>query len=378
MRIAVNTRLLLPGKMDGIGWFAYETMRRIVKAHPEHDFYFLFDRKPDPQYFFAPNVHPLVLCPRARHPILWYLFFDWSVPYILRRYKIDLFVSPDGWMSLRTKVPTLTVIHDLNFEHATDYLRPSHQRYMTYFFPRFARRADRIATVSQYSKEDIATTYNINKDKIDVVYDGSHSNYHPIETPQQEAIRAKYTDSNPYFIFVGTISKRKNLTNTLLAFDKLKESRPDRREKLVVVGSRFWWQDELKEAYDNMKHQSDVVFIGWTSAEELSLLLGSSIGLVFCSFFEGFGIPILEAFHAEVPVVTSNNTSIPEVAGDAALLVDPYDVDQMCHAMQQIADDKALADTLVERGRKQRTLFSWDRTATLLWDSITKTLPSHA
>lgn len=378
MRIAVNTRLLLPGRMDGIGWFAYETMRRIVKAHPEHDFYFLFDRKPDPQYFFAPNVHPLVLCPQARHPILWYLFFDWSVPYILRRYKIDLFVSPDGWMSLRTKVPTLTVIHDLNFEHATDYLRPSHQRYMTYFFPRFARRADRIATVSQYSKEDIATTYNINKDKIDVVYDGSHSNYHPIETSQQEAIRAQYTEGNPYFIFVGTISKRKNLTNTLLAFDKLKESRPDRREKLVVVGSRFWWQDELKEAYDNMKHQSDVVFIGWTSAEELSLLLGSSIGLVYCSFFEGFGIPILEAFHAEVPVVTSNNTSIPEVAGDAALLVDPYDVDQICHAMQQIADDKALADTLVERGRKQRTLFSWDRTATLLWDSITKTLPSHA
>lgn len=378
MRIAVNTRLLLPGKMDGIGWFAYETMRRIVKAHPEHDFYFLFDRKPDPQYFFAPNVHPLVLCPQARHPILWYLFFDWSVPYILRRYKIDLFVSPDGWMSLRTKVPTLTVIHDLNFEHATDYLRPSHQRYMTYFFPRFARRADRIATVSQYSKEDIATTYNINKDKIDVVYDGSHSNYHPIETSQQDTVRAKYTDGNPYFIFVGTISKRKNLTNTLLAFDKLKESHPDRREKLVVVGSRFWWQDELKEAYDNMKHQSDVVFIGWTSAEELSLLLGSSIGLVYCSFFEGFGIPILEAFHAEVPVVTSNNTSIPEVAGDAALLVDPYDVDQICHAMQQIADDKALADTLVERGRKQRTLFSWNRTATLLWDSITKTLPSHA
>lgn len=378
MRIAVNTRLLLPGRMDGIGWFAYETMRRIVKAHPEHDFYFLFDRKPDPQYFFAPNVHPLVLCPQARHPILWYLFFDWSVPYILRRYKIDLFVSPDGWMSLRTKVPTLTVIHDLNFEHATDYLRPSHQRYMTYFFPRFARRADRIATVSQYSKEDIATTYNINKDKIDVVYDGSHSNYHPIETSQQDTVRAKYTDGNPYFIFVGTISKRKNLTNTLLAFDKLKESHPDRREKLVVVGSRFWWQDELKEAYDNMKHQSDVVFIGWTSAEELSLLLGSSIGLVYCSFFEGFGIPILEAFHAEVPVVTSNNTSIPEVAGDAALLVDPYDVDQICHAMQQIADDKALADTLVERGRKQRTLFSWNRTATLLWDSITKTLPSHA
>jgi hypothetical protein len=144
--------------MDGIGWFTTETMKRIVRSHPEHEFYFFFDRQYDPCFVFGENVHPVVLFPPARHPILWYLFFEHSVKRALKRYKIDLFVSPDGYMSLGTKVPTLTVIHDINFEHSKDNLKPSHQRYMTYFSPQFARYSTRIATVSEFSKQDISKT----------------------------------------------------------------------------------------------------------------------------------------------------------------------------------------------------------------------------
>ena len=167
MRIAINTRLLLKGKMDGIGWFTYETTRRIVKAHPEHTFYLLFDRKPAPEFLFADNVVPLVLCPPARHPVLWWMFFELSVSMALKLHHIDLYVTPDGFMPLHPTAPTLSVIHDLNFEHASDNLRPSHQRYMTHFFPRYARNATRIATVSTYSKEDIASTYHIDSKNID-------------------------------------------------------------------------------------------------------------------------------------------------------------------------------------------------------------------
>ncbi len=186
MRIGVNTRLLLSGKMDGIGWFTAETLKRIVVAHPEHEFYFFFDRKPDPQFIFSKNVHPVTLCPQARHPVLWYIFFQYSIPRALRRYKIDLFLSPDGYMSLDTKVPTLTVIHDLNFEHSPDNLKPSHQRYMTYFSPQFARYSTRIATVSGYSKRDIVDTYHIEAEKIDVVYDGAHEGYRPLTPTEQQ------------------------------------------------------------------------------------------------------------------------------------------------------------------------------------------------
>lgn len=374
MRIAVNTRLLLPGRLDGIGWFSYESLRRIVAAHPEHEFLFLFDRKPDPQFLFAPNVKPLVLCPQARHPVLWYLFFEWSVTRALRRYKADLFLSPDGWMSLRTKVPTLTVIHDLNFEHASDYLRPSHQRYMTRFFPRFAQKATRVATVSEFSKQDLVDTYGIGAEKIDVVYDGSHSNYQPVSEDLQQSTRLKYTQGKPYFIFIGTISKRKNITNILLAYDKMRAATPQSQEKLVVVGHKFWWEGEVVEAYENMRFKDDVVFLGRAEADELSLLLGSARALLYCSLFEGFGIPIIEAFNAHTPVVTSNLTSMPEVAGDAALLVDPYDTDAMAEAFARIATDDELCSTLVERGLSRRNLFNWDRTAALLWESMSKTI----
>ena len=374
MRIAVNTRLLLPHRLDGIGWFAAETLKRIVLSHPEHEFYFFFDRKPDSQFIYADNVCPVVLHPQARHPLLWYMFFEWSVTRALRRLKIDLFLSPDGWMSLRTPVPTLTVIHDLNFEHAVDYLRPSHQRYMKHYFPLFARRATRIATVSEYSKQDISNTYGIDSKKIDVVYDGAHSFYRPCSEGEKATTRQKFTDGKPFFIYVGTISRRKNLTNILLAFDKYKTNRPDDSMQLLVVGNRYWWQDELAEAYDNMRYQSDVRFIGHIESDVLAQLMGASEALVYASLFEGFGIPILEAFYAETAVITSNVTSMPEVAGDAAILVDPLSVEEIAKAMQDVAGNEELKRSLIEKGRVRRDLFSWDRTATLLWNSLLQTL----
>ena len=372
MRIAVNTRLLLPHRLDGIGWFTAETLQRIVVAHPEIDFYFFFDRRPDPQFIFASNVHPITLFPQARHPVLWYIFFEISVTRALRRYKIDLFLSPDGWMSLRTKVPTLTVIHDLNFEHANDFLRPSHQRYMTRFFPRFARKATRIATVSEYSKQDIAETYGIDSKKIDVVYDGAHSFYRPCSEEDIHQTRQQYTDGKPFFLYVGTISRRKNLTNILLAFDKYKNSHLLSEMQMLVVGSRYWWQDELAEAYDNMRHKAEVRFIGHAESDVLARIMASATALVYTSLFEGFGIPIVEAFCAETAVITSNVTSMPEVAGDAALIVDPLSVDEIAKAMGDIADNDDLRKELIMKGRQRKDLFSWDRTAQLLWNSVTK------
>ena len=372
MRIAINTRLLLKGKMDGIGWFTYETARRIVASHPEHEFYFFFDRKPDPEFLFAANVKPVVLCPQARHPVLWYLYFEWATRIALSRNKIDLYVSPDGMLPLRTKVPSLAVIHDLNFEHAEGNLKRSHQWYMTHYFRRFAHKAARVATVSEYSGKDIADTYGVDSKKIDVVYDGAHDGYRPHSEAEKEAIRQRFTDGKPYLIFISTILKRKNLANLLTAFDKLK-TMESVDWKLVVVGSRVWWQDELAEAYDRMGHKEDVVMCGHVEPQDLAALLSASVALVYPSYFEGFGIPILEAMYAETAVVASNTTSMPEVGGEAALYVDPSNVDDIYHAISRLQDDR-LRDELIAKGRVQREKFSWDRTANLLWDSMMKTI----
>lgn len=372
MRIAINTRLLLKGKMDGIGWFTAETARRMVESHPEHRFFFLFDRKPDEEFIFGPNVTPVVLCPQARHPVLWYLYFEWATPMALKKYQIDLYLSPDGMMPMHSKVPTLTVIHDLNFEHASGNLKPSHQRYMSRYFPRFAHNATRVATVSNYSKNDIAATYGIAPQKIDVVYDGAHSNYRPHTDEEKAAIRRRFTNGCPYIIFISTILKRKNLANLLRAFDMVKQQGHEQL-KLVVVGSRVWWQDELAEAYDTMQHREDVIMPGHVDPHDLSALLSAAQMLVYPSYFEGFGIPILEAMYAETAVVASQTTSMPEVGGDAALYIDPAAPESIAQAILRL-DDEELRSSLIEKGRHQRTLFSWDRTAALLWDSMMKTM----
>ena len=375
MRIAVNTRLLLHDRLDGIGWFTAETARRMVLAHPEHEFFFFFDRKPHPEFLFADNVTPVVLCPQARHPVLWYLYFEWSTQMALKRYKIDLYLSPDGMMPLNPKVPTLNVIHDLNFEHASGNLKASHQRYMSHYFPLFARNATRLATVSSYSKKDIAETYGIPAEKIDVVYDGAHSNYRPHSDNEKEAIRRRFTDGHPFVIFISTILKRKNLANLLLAFDKVKEDKNNEELKLVVVGSRVWWQDELESAWNGMKHQSDVIFPGRVEPNDLSALLSAAEMLVYPSYFEGFGIPILEAMYAETAVIASRTTSMPEVGGDAVLYIDPSDKDDIAHAISRLRD-KTLRQEFIEKGRLQRQKFSWEITANLLWDSMMKTIKS--
>lgn len=117
MKIAVNTRLLLKNRLEGIGWFTYETMKRIAQWHPEHEFFFLFDRPYDPKFIFSNNITPVVLYPQSRHPILWYLWFEVSVKRFLKSNSIDLFISPDGYMSLSSDVPQLGIIHDINFFH---------------------------------------------------------------------------------------------------------------------------------------------------------------------------------------------------------------------------------------------------------------------
>ena len=362
MRIAVNTRLLLPGRLDGIGWFTAETLQRIVTSHPEHDFFFFFDRKYDSRFIYGSNVHPVVLCPQARHPVLWYLFFQVAVRRALKKYKIDLFVSPDGFIPL-----------DTNFEHNKDYLRPSHQRYMTYFFPQFARYSTRVATVSEFSKQDIASIYHIEPEKIDVVYDGAHNGYRPLDDEARRDVMQKYTGGRRYFIFVSTILKRKNLATLLTAFDRFRE-RDKENMMLLVVGQKVWWQDELKAAYDGMQHKEDVLFWGRAEAEILANLMGAATALVYPSFFEGFGIPIIEAFQADVPVITSNTTSMPEVAGDAALLIDPRNADELSDALYRMATDAVMRDELINRGRVRREIFSWDITAEKLWDSMMKTV----
>ncbi len=373
MKIAVNTRLLLKDKLEGIGWFTYESLKRITCSHPEHTFYFIFDRKYDPDFIFSDNVVPVTAFPPTRHPYLWYAYFEFTIPLVLKKLQPDLFFSPDGWLSLRTNVPQVNVIHDLNFEHRQDFILPKHQQYYTRFFPQFAKKARRIATVSEFSKQDIHKFYGIDEDKIDVVYNGSNNCYKPLTAAEQQLVRNEFTDGCPYFLFVSAIHKRKNLANILRAFEAYKQ-KTHSNAKFLVVGARAGLQGDVDEVYRQMQFAADVRFAGHLATDRLAVVMASAIALVYASYFEGFGIPIVEAFKAETPVITSNVTAMPEVAGDAALLVEPHSVQQIAAAMEQLAADETLRRTLIEKGEQQSLKFSWDQTAARLWRCLEKTM----
>lgn len=375
MKIAVNTRLLLKNKLEGIGWFSYETLKRITAQHPEHQFYFIFDRKFDQSFIFADNITPVVIPPQARHPILYYLWFEKSIPRILQKIQPDLFFSPDGYLSLSTPVKSMHVIHDLNFEHYPDDLPYPERTFYRHYFPQYARKACRIATVSEFSKRDIINQYHVGAEKIDVVYNGANDRYTPITESEKFMVRAKYSGGLPYFVFVGALHPRKNLANLFRAYDLFREE-SGISMKLLIIGQKKWWTKQIKEAFEKMKYNKDVDFCGRLEPSELNRVISSATALTYVSYFEGFGIPIMESFYCETPVITSNVTSMPEVAGDAAILVDPFSVSSICNGMIKIATEPGLAEKLNERARIRRKVFNWDRTAGLLWESMEKCLDS--
>jgi glycosyltransferase involved in cell wall biosynthesis len=371
--IAVNTRLLLKNRLEGIGWFTYETLKRITKSHPEHEFLFIFDRPFDSEFVFEKNVKPIVLAPQARHPVLYKIWFNWRIPRVLKKHKVDVFLSPDGYLSLRTNVPQIAVMHDLNFEHYPADLPKVHSRYYRKYFPLFSKVATRLATVSQFSRHDISDQYDVDPQKIDVVYNGVGEHFHPIASDEQLTLRNELSGGADYFVFVGSLHPRKNIHRLLKAFDLFKKQAAS-EVKLVIVGEKFWWNEEIESAYKTMKFQSDVLFTGRLQTVALNKVVASALALVFVPYFEGFGIPILEAFKCETPVITSNITSMPEVAGSAALLVDPFNVEDIATAMSKVANDPDLRQQLVQKGLTRAQDFSWDRTAILLWGSIEKVL----
>ncbi len=373
LRIAVNTRLLLAGRLEGIGWFTFETLRRIVSAHPEVEFYFLFDRKPDPQFIFGPNVKMVLIGPQARHPVLFVIWFEWSVRRALSRIRPDLFLSPDGYLSLGSNVPSLAVMHDLNFEHYPADLPKLVRWYYRFFFPRFARKAIRIATVSTFSKQDICRLYEQPLHKVDVVYNGVNERFEPLSPPEVEAVRRQYTAGAPYFLFVGSLHPRKNLTRLFKAFDRYKAN-DTLGMKLLVAGERKWWTKEIDQAFTDMKFRNDVIFCGRLNPIELHLVTASAHVYTYVSYFEGFGIPIVEAFKCGVPLITSNVSSMPEVAGDAALLVNPFDIDDIADAMYRLANENDLRNNLIKKGLERSRMFTWDVAAQRLWESIQNAL----
>ncbi|MGI8893400.1 MAG: glycosyltransferase family 4 protein, partial [Bacteroidia bacterium] len=277
MRIAVNTRLLIPNRLEGLGTFTHEVLQRMVVQHPEHEFLFLFDRPWDKKFIYADNVFPVYAGPPARHAILFVYWFEFVVPRLLKKYKADIFLSPDGYLSLRSPIKQIPVIHDLNFEHHPELFSLANKLHYKNFFFRFAKKATRIATVSEFSKKDLVKTYNIDEQKIDVVYNGVDSIYQPASKTETDKLKKELTGGKDYFVFVGGLYPRKNLINILKAFDKFKtETNSD--IKFLLAGKSYKESEPVFEVHKKLKYKEDIIFLGRIEPrEKLTVLLSGSI-----------------------------------------------------------------------------------------------------
>lgn len=376
MQIVVNTRILLKNRLEGMGWFTYQTLKQITHKNPDVHFVFLFDRNFDEDFIFSENITPIILSPQARHPFLYYAWFQHAVKNTLNKLQPDLFLSPDGFLSLGATCKQLPVIHDINFLHHPSDSKWLTSKYYNYYFPKFARAATRIATVSEYSKTDIINNYGIDKNKIDVVYNGINSFFKPLDETTKLNTKQTYSSGKNYFVNVGSLHPRKNIGNLIKAFSLFKkETNSD--FKLLLAGPNYWGLNQIHQIIEETNLKNEIIFTGRLEDDTLNLVLGSAVALTYVPYYEGFGIPLIEAMQCGVPIITSNVTSLPEIAGNAALLVNPFDVDEIKKAMIQLVNKPELSIELVNKGNLQKQNFSWEKSSDLLWQSILKTINSN-
>ena len=284
----------------------------------------------------------------------------------LRRHPVDVlhvqYTAPPF-----AHCPVVTTIHDLSFEHLPETFKRRSRAQLRLTVRRAARKSALILTLSEFSRRDIIETYAVDPGRVVVTPAAAPVHFKPVddETRLRE-MRERYGISANYFLSLGSIQPRKNLQRLIEAFLALRNARPSSRlPQLVIAGKRGWLDDEVFRVAQQDGLNECVKFIGYVSEEDLPALYSGAMCFVYPSYFEGFGLPVLEAMQCGVPVIVGNRTSLPEIAGDAALLFDPFDARALGDAMSMVLDCPDYRATLRAKGLARAAEFSWTDTARL-------------
>lgn len=263
--------------------------------------------------------------------------------------------------------PVVATIHDLSFEHLPQTFKRRSRAQLRLTVRRTARLAAEVIAPSEYTRHDIIETYKINSERVSVTPLAAARTFAPVsEEREVKRVCARYKIEGDYILTVGSIQPRKNLTRLLSAYSALRRARPHANlPKLVIVGKRAWLYGDTLRAIREHELSECVVLTGYVSEADLPALYTGALAFVYPSYFEGFGLPPLEAMQCGAAVVAGNRTSLPEVIGDAGLLVDPFDVQALADAMARIIDDGELRARLRIKGLERAKLFDWRETARL-------------
>ena len=273
----------------------------------------------------------------------------------------DIYFFPDFVEYPHWTGKSVIMIHDLSFLHVPQYVAKLNEIFLRYFVSVSAKRADHIIANSEYTKQDIINTYKISEDRVTVAYPGvDRKKFKPASKSQIAKVKEKYGLKKPFILYLGTLEPRKNIVSILKAYASL-ENRED--FNLVLAGKRGWMYGELFEQVGELGIEEDVVFTGFVADEDKPTLLSAAEVFVYPSFFEGFGMPVVEAQACGTPVITSNVTSLPEAGGEAALYVEPSLPDQLKLALEKLLSSSKLAEDLRKKGLENARKFRWEDSA---------------
>lgn len=359
IHVGVNAHLLSLDKSyrsAGINWYIYNLLQHLPDADPEID-YTVFLRDSGYSGREGQRLWPSRL-PTRRPPvrILWEQAVQ---PWAARRAGLDLLHCPAFVGPLSAATPFVVTVHDLSFLLFPEGFRGWNRHYLRTLTGLSVRRARRVIAVSESTRQDLVRLYGLDPGRVDVVYNGVDAAFRPLPQEEVAAFRSGKGLPERFVLFVGTLEPRKNIVRLVEAYARL--SAP--RIPLMLVGGRGWFYEEILVRVEELDLADEVCFVGYVPAEDLPYWYNAAEVLAYPSLYEGFGLPALEAMACGTPVVTSSTSSLPEVVGQAGMLVEPTDVDALAAALQQVLDDAWLRDRMGAAGKAQAARFTWQKTA---------------
>jgi glycosyltransferase involved in cell wall biosynthesis len=371
MKIAIHAADLDHDRIDGTRVYILNLLRQFGKVAPNEDFSIYhktsFNAELAPPAFSNYKIEALGKFPAWTHTrFAWEIFA--SKPDVL---WIPLHNLP--WLR-RPSLKTVVTIHDLAFKFFPEYFTKKDLFKLNLLADHAIKKADKIIAISNSTKNDILKIYpSISEEKISVVHHGFECELfqEKISKVESEKILKSYNlQPNSYLLYVGAIQPRKNLIVLIEAFEKIKKTFPEM--KLVFAGEKAWMWEGIAERIENSQFKEDIIVTGNISFSEMPVLFANASVFVFPSLYEGFGIPILEAFASGVPVVLANNSSLPEVGGEAALYFEGNDNDDLKNKLMNLLENPALREEMIAKGKERLKDFSWEKCARQTLDKILK------
>ncbi len=353
----------IPCQKVGVGVYACETFKRILTVNSKDDFYILLQDDDEEILKTFPKAHKILVPSNFfRIFIFRFLLEQIYIPYLCLKYKVKIIHSLHySFPLLCFWVKRVVTIHDLTF-----FIYPEmHTFIKRYFFRVFiilaCRVTDAIICVSNSTKKDLFKYVSVVKAKVYVV--PLAASILKVNNLDISFVKEKFSIRKDYILFIGTLEPRKNVCNLLKSFGTTNHLLQN--YQLVLVGKKGWYYQSIFDIIHQLGLDKSVIITGFVTEKEKYCLLSAASVFVYPSIYEGFGLPVLEAMSYGIPTVTSNVSSLPEVAGDAALLVNPNEIEELSHAIDHILTNSSLQTEMRLRSIKQANKYSWEKTAKL-------------